>query len=67
MMQTVVIILFATSVSAQNQNVVISARNIPVRTALTQIRQATNVHFVYEEKASIVSRPLLSITRKEHH
>lgn len=51
MMQTVVIILFATSVSAQNQNVVISARNIPVRTALTQIRQATNVHFVYEEKS----------------
>ena len=51
MMQTVVIILFASSVSAQNQNVVISARNIPVRTALTQIRQATNVHFVYEEKS----------------
>ena len=50
MMQTVAIILFAANVSAQNQNVVISVRNIPVRTALTQIRQAANVHFVYEEK-----------------
>ena len=50
MMQTVAIILFAANVSAQNQNVVISVRNIPVRTALTQIRQAVNVHFVYEEK-----------------
>ena len=43
MMQTVAIILFAANVSAQNQNVVISVRNIPVRTALTQIRQAANV------------------------
>ena len=50
MMQTVAIILFAANVSAQNQNVVISVRNIPVRTTLTQIRQAANVHFVYEEK-----------------
>ena len=47
MMQTVAIILFAANVSAQNQNVVISVRNIPVRTTLTQIRQAANVHFVY--------------------
>ena len=31
MMQTVAIILFAANVSAQNQNVVISVRNIPVR------------------------------------
>ena len=49
-MQTVAIILFAANVSSQNQNVVISVRNIPVRTTLTQIRQAANVQFVYEEK-----------------
>ena len=54
MMQTVAIILFAANVSAQNQNVVISVRNIPVRTTLTQIRQAANVHFVYEEKNTLI-------------
>lgn len=47
---TVVITLCSISISAQNQKVVISAKNMPVRTALTQIRQTANVHFVYEEK-----------------
>lgn len=48
--QAVVFFLFVVSASAQNNNIVISADNIPVRTALARIRQAANVHFVYEEK-----------------
>ncbi|MDO4163216.1 MAG: TonB-dependent receptor [Bacteroides sp.] len=47
---TIVLSSLTINVWAQSQAISISVRNVPVRTALAQIRQAANVHFVYEEK-----------------